>query len=162
MSICAQELQQYVIKPTLKHLQAWSAEAESLLLATAAWESNLGDHMKGRAHNGLGLFGITPQMHARIWDNYLVHSPDFASKIRGLASQRAFLNDPHAELTTNLSYACAIAYCIYQRTDKPLPKTQDVRAMAYFWRRYFHSRPQASIEWLLSHYRQYLGVCKAA
>ena len=38
-----------------------------------------------------------------------------ASRIRGLASQRAFLSDPDGELQTNLSYCTAIAWLLYQR-----------------------------------------------
>jgi hypothetical protein len=40
-----------------------------------------------------------------------------ASRIRGLASQRAFLSDPEGELQTNLSYCTAIAWLLYQRAN---------------------------------------------
>jgi len=43
----------------------------------------------------------------------LAFHPDLASRIRGLASQRAFLEDPHSELATNLCYATAIAWVMY-------------------------------------------------
>ena len=42
-------------------------------------------------------------------------NPEMASRVRGLASQRAFLSDPDAELQTNLSYCTAIAWLMQQR-----------------------------------------------
>ena len=50
-----------------------------------------------------------------------------ASRVRGLASQRAFLSDPDSELQTNLSYCTAIAWLLYQRSglaveEEPRPQ----------------------------------------
>ena len=41
-----------------------------------------------------------------------IHVPVDASRVRGLASQRAFLSDPDSELQTNLSYCTAIAWLL--------------------------------------------------
>jgi hypothetical protein len=65
----------------------------------------------------LGLFHITTAQHRDIWDRYLAFKPEIASRVRGLASQRAFLSDPDSELQTNLSYCTAIAWLLYQRSN---------------------------------------------
>jgi hypothetical protein len=145
MGICPNELQNLVIRPTLQYLDEFSENAETLLVATAAMESGMGFRLKGDRKR-LGVFQISPQSHQRIWDHYLAKDPDLASKIRGLASQREFLCHPHAELATNLSYNTAIAWMIYRRKGQPLPDSTDLKGIAKYWRRHFHSRPQGSIE----------------
>ena len=146
MGICAEEMRRYVIAPCLQHLDDWSPVAENLLLGTAAVESGLGHHLLNAAYPGLGIYRITPQKHTQIWDQYLAFCPDLASKVRGLASQREFLNHPHAELTTNLSYATAIAWMIYKSSRATLSSADDVEDLAGLWQRYFptdqHREPQ--------------------
>ncbi len=137
MGICAEEMRRYVIAPCLEHLDDWSLAAENLLLGTAAVESGLGDHLLNANHPGLGIYRITPEKHTQIWDQYLAFCPDLASKVRGLASQREFLNHPHAELTTNLSYATAIAWMIYKSSEKVLPCAEDLTALASLWQQHF-------------------------
>ena len=122
MGICAKELRLLVIRPTLKHLDLWSPTAENLLLGTAAQESGLGYFLQTNNHRALGIYQITPRMHRVIWDKFLAHQPELASKVRGLASQREFLQHPHAELTTNLAYATAVAMMVYLRAGRTLPE----------------------------------------
>lgn len=144
MGICLDELRLMVIRPTLKHLRAWSPGVENLLLGTAAQESQLGFHLKlGRRH-GLGIYQIPPQTHREIWDKYLIHHPALASKVRGLASQRDFLQQPHSELATNLRYATAVAWLIYRAACVDRVEAGDIEHMAQLWHQYFHHGPSAS------------------
>ncbi|MFK7831088.1 MAG: hypothetical protein AB8B57_15025 [Congregibacter sp.] len=123
MYITAEHLREQIIKPTLEYLGAWSADAESELLAAALNDTEVG--LFSRQQQGMGLFRITPSQHRDLWDRYLAFRPDVASKVRGLASQRAFLSNPDSELQTNLSYCTAIAWLLFQRAqpqdDNPLP-----------------------------------------
>ncbi|MGI9278403.1 MAG: hypothetical protein ACR2PX_02095 [Endozoicomonas sp.] len=155
MGICAKELRHYVVRPTLKHLRMWSPTAENLLLGTAARESGLGFHLKQEHHQALGIYQISPRMHRNIWDHYLAKKSDLSSLIRGLASQREFLAHPHLELATNLSYATAIAWMIYYRTNKPIHKVphDDVRAMGKLWHNYYHRHHPGPIESFVDSYK---------
>lgn len=146
MGLCPDELRHLVIRPTLKYLNQYSLAAETLLIGTAAVESGMGYELKQHHRRGLGIYHITPRSHQLLWDLYLAKDPDLASKVRGLASQHEFLLDPHSELTTNLRYATAIAWLLYERKNKALPKADDLQAMAKFWHRHFHSRPRTSVE----------------
>ncbi len=152
MGICPSELQHLVIRPTLEYLGEYSLAAQTLLVATAAVESELGFHLKNEQGHGLGVYQISPRSHQYIWDQYLAKDPDMASKVRGLASQHEFLIQPHLELTTNLRYATAIAWMMYKRKNKALPDANDTLALAKFWRRYFHRRPTNSIDTFLERY----------
>jgi len=162
MGICSQELRQYVIRPTLQYLGVWSPAAENLLLGTAAQESESGFHLKqGR---GFGIFQIDEQSHNDVWDKFLAFNPELASKVRGLASQREFLQEPHAELATNLSYATAIAWMLYQYNGLKLPcVADDVDGLAMCWYRYYprHNIMATGADFV-RHYREFIAAEKAA
>ena len=110
----ADHLKESVIQPTLEYLGAWTPESEQFLVSAVVEAPDLGLFSSRNA--GLGIFNITSAQHREIWDNYLAFNPDLASRIRGLASQRAFLSNPDGELQTNLSYCTAIAWLLYQRS----------------------------------------------
>jgi hypothetical protein len=114
MYITAEHLREQVIKPTLEYLGAHSLAAEDELLEAALSQPEVG--LFSRQPQGLGLFRITSSQHRDLWDRYLAHRPDIASRVRGLASQRAFLSNPDSELQTNLSYCTAIAWLLLQRS----------------------------------------------
>ncbi len=139
MGIFAEELGLYVIRPTLNILGAYSPTAQQLLIGTAAVESDLGSHLHPQERDGLGIYNISAETHRQVWDNYLVHYPDLASSVRGLASQRTFLQNPHDELVTNLAYATAIAWFAYLHAGANISDIQpdDTESLAQVWWRYY-------------------------
>lgn len=136
MGIAANELRQQVIRPTLIYLDRHSLGAEALLLGAAASQSALGWALHD--HHGHGLYCIAARRHQQLWDRHLARDPDLASRIRGLASQHAFLAAPHLELTVNLRYATAIAWMLIEADNGALPEADDLLGMARVWRRVFH------------------------
>ena len=118
MYVTAEHLRDHVIRPTLKYLGSWSPATEAFLLNAAIDGPDLG--LFSPRNEGLGLFHITAAQHRDLWDRYLAFNPDIASRVRGLASQRAFLSDPDSELQTNLSYCTAIAWLLHQRSGQKL------------------------------------------
>jgi hypothetical protein len=153
MGICANELRDYVIIPTLKYLGDYSEMAANLLLGTAAQESGLGFHLKQAPNKAIGLYQIHPHTHTSLWNNYLSKNPDLASKVRGLASQHEFLSHPHAELATNLAYATAIAWIIYNRKNIKLSKDDNLESLAKTWQRHYHSKPFGQSDDFIRNYR---------
>lgn len=141
MGIAASELCLHVIRPTLVYLDRHCASAEALLLGAAASQSALGralDHQHGH-----GLYRIAALRHQLLWDRHLARDPELASRIRGLASQHAFLAAPHLELTVNLRYATAIAWMLIEAEDTPLPAADDLIGLARVWRQVF--QPQGRL-----------------
>ena len=156
MIFCVDELKEFIIGETLEHLQLGLSErglksAKALLLGTAAQESGFDCLM--RSGRRFGLYQISPALHKSVWDNYLIHHPDLASRVRGLAGQRSFLANPHGELLSNLKYATAIAMMVYLRTGLPLPDHTNLRALAGFWHRHFHPKSHNSEENFIKSYR---------
>lgn len=125
MYVTAEHLRDQVIRPTLKYLGVWAPATESFLLDAAISAPDLG--LFSKRNEGLGLFHITAAQHRDIWDRYLAFKPEIASRVRGLASQRAFLSNPDSELQTNLSYCTAIAWLLYQRSTASMER-QDRQA----------------------------------
>lgn len=157
MEIDADEFREYVVQPTLDHLDMWSPLAENLLLGTAAVESSLGSRLHLAHHASLGIYQISPATHCRIWDTFLYNQHDLASKVRGLASQREFLLRPHAELATNLSYATAIAWMVYLCAtpihNEPAA-ANNPRRLAALWQQYYRGQNCYSPEMFIEHYNQ--------
>ncbi len=152
MIFSADDLRQPVIRDTLKYLHDWSPAAENLLLGTAIQESGLGFSLReGRCS---GIYHISAATHKAIWDRYLIDEPEIASRVRGLAGQHSFFEDPHGELTTNMKYATAIAWYVYKRSGKELPDADDLEALATFWHRHFHSRATGSVKEFVRNYRE--------
>lgn len=129
MYASAEQLREQVIRPALEYLGMWSPGGEDTLLRALQEAPELG--LFSSRPEGLGLFRITPAQHRDIWDRYLAFNPDLASRVRGLASQHAFLANPDRELQTNLGYCTAIAWLLYQRSrgeQIPAPREQVVSA----------------------------------
>lgn len=163
MSICTQELEQWVIKPVLSRLNVHNKAALKLLLGTAAQESGMGSHIKASGQRGMGIYQIHGLSHRHIWDDFLANQPELASTVRGLASQRDFLEHPHAELATNLSYATAIAWMMYIRHPGfHLATDADIPTLAKLWKRFYHPRSDATNKQFIDSYHKHITRLRAA
>ncbi|AHK15693.1 MAG: hypothetical protein VB954_07085 [Thalassolituus sp.] len=163
MGIAAEDFKRCIIQPTLQRLGVQSAGAEALLLATAAVESELGSFLKAEGQRTSGVYQMHGLTHRHIWDDYLGHQPELASKVRGLASQHDFLTHPHAELTTNLSYATAIALLAYLRHPEfVLPDNPTPELLAELWKQYYHPRDDLSIADFIARYKELIRPMKVA
>lgn len=158
MILTADDLRQWAIRDTLKYLDDYSLSAENLLVGTAAQESGLGICL----HEGKrwGIYHLTTTAHKAVWDKYLIHNPELASRIRGMAGQRSFLKDPNAELITNLKYTTAIAWMVYRRCEQPLPEAEDVAGLAKYWHRHFHPKPTGTEQQFIRNYRELVEPTK--
>jgi hypothetical protein len=128
MYVTVEHLRDQVIRPTLEYMGAWTPSCEAYLLDAAVNAPDLG--LFSARNDGLGLFHITAAQHRDLWDRYLAFKPDLASRVRGLASQRAFLTDPDSELQTNLSYCTAIAWLLHQRSGAKVKRSDHSAAVA--------------------------------
>lgn len=139
MGINCHEFLEYVIQPTLKQLGVESPVAEQLMLATACYQSEMGHHLQ--RSEGIGIYGISEDMHQSVWDNYLAMDCELASLVRGMASQHEFPKSPHMELATNLRYATAIAWMIYQHHGIKLDENSSAEDLTRIWQCSFMDRP---------------------
>ena len=163
MGIDAEDFRSYVIHPTLAHMDIHSPAAELLLLGTAAAESSIGAFLKTEGQRTSGIYRMHGLTHRHIWDDYLSSRPELASKVRGLASQREFLSHPHAELTTNLSYATAMTWLAYVRSPTfTLASKPSALHLATIWKNLYHPKDDLSIEHFLERYKKLIPADHAA
>lgn len=140
----------YVVRPTLLSLSAafegaipYSPAAENLLVGTALVESKLTWLRQRGAGPARGVFQVEPTTHDDIWENYLAFRPELASRVRSLASQRWPVpghGDRHAELETNMAYACAIARVRYRRSPLAMPEKDDALGLARLHKAAYNTR----------------------
>lgn len=139
-------LRQAVIRPTLHYLGVTSRPAENLLLGTllvTAWLP-----ADKQPPGGIGPYGISRLLHTQIWDEYLAKDAELASLIRGLASQRCFLQNPHAELGYNLAYATAIAWLVYRQQAIELVDDMEIDTLARLWQLMYPHHEGHAIDFL--------------
>ena len=109
MRVSSSAIYQDIVQPCLAYLNIANDQLGVFLTAVQSV------HHHGTSRNTFGLYRISHDQHWEIWDHYLVHYPDLASRIRGMASQHRFLENPDAELIVNHGYATAIAAMITKR-----------------------------------------------
>ncbi|WP_163831967.1 hypothetical protein [Spartinivicinus ruber] len=147
-----------VIRDALDKLGETSNVACQLLLGTAKTEGwRAGQHRF--MEEQLGVFQITPAAHQAVWDQCLAFSPEQASTIRGMASQRAFLEAPHQELVVNIRYASAIAWSIYCSQGLILPESATKLNLAQLWQTYYENG--STTPRLLKHFFQATSILQA-
>ena len=160
MGINPADFRQMIVRPTLIKLDQWSPSLENLLIGTAAQASGLG--MQLQSALGFGIYQLDADLHQTVWDRYLAFNADLASKVRGLASQREFLAQPHWELATNLAYATAIAWGVYAHCQAAIPADADnIEGLAWCWHQHFCRDSNLSTRHFITSYQQLVQTEKA-
>ncbi len=136
MTFDSSKLGKTVIEPTLRQLGEQSPSAVAVLLA-------LVEQAQSGQPPGLGIFQMSPALHRHCWDHYLAFRPDLASQVRGLASQRNFLQAPDQELHINLAYATALVWTYFQLRQLSWPEPGDAAATAALCSQYFEDNSQS-------------------
>lgn len=131
---------QHVLRPVLQQINESRPEMEWLLLGAALAGQRHID-MDGESVGGCGIYALTSQQHRDVWDQYLAFQPELASKVRGLASQHRFLQQPDLELVTNLAYASAVAATYLQWRSPQVPSTRTADAYTLHWQTTFERAP---------------------
>lgn len=152
MSINPGQLREYVIRPTLKELGAYSESAEELLMLTAATESLCGKYLHQVGGPALGIYQMEPATHDDLWVNYLKYKPALAEKVARYGHEAR-------ELPGNLYYATAMARIHYLRRPEALPSAMDERGLASYWKTWYNTHLGAgTVEKAIENYRAYALV----
>lgn len=154
--IDASQLRLAVIRPVLKEAGLWSQAAENLVLGTAAQESCCGKYLvQLKDGPARGIFQMEPRTLDDIYANYL----SFRDDLRGTVDAWLIGAIGKAEnLTVNLAYAALMCRVHYLRRAEPLPKADDVRGMAVYWKRYYNTvHGQGTEQEFVENYERYIG-----
>jgi hypothetical protein len=138
----AQQLLDYIIKPTLEYMGGNynSKNAQMLLLATAAIESKCGYYIKQINGPALGIWQMEPETRYDIWVNCDALQKDrFRTSIDMLGSCAGA-----DELVVSPMYACAMARLKYSMDTAPLPFYADIYAIYEYYKRIYNTPLGAS------------------
>jgi hypothetical protein len=148
----AQQLHDYIIKPTLQYMGGnyYSKESAFLLLCTASIESNCGKYIKQINGPALGIFQMEPDTYGDIIDNCDAINENnikFYNKINSLWNYNGY-GIVHG-LVTHPMYACAMARLKYSMDPNPLPKLTgvvktDLKSFYDYYKRVYNTELGAS------------------
>ena len=147
MSLDARQFRDYVVRPALLRLVAWSVAAEQLVLGTAAQESRLTYLHQLGGGPALGLFQMEP---ATVRDHFgwlRFHSTLNAAVRSMVSAEQAKKEFPDpAEIGWNLRLAAALCRVHYLRHSFPLPVAGDVAGFARAWKLTYNTPQGAGTE----------------
>lgn len=123
--ISHKQLREYVIQPALGAIGVYSKEAEELLIATAAVESNLGTFLKQNGGPAVGLYQMEPRTFNDVW-SYLIGT----SKYHSIMTSCNLSKTPECnDMISNMQLSTVMARMNYLRFPEPLPKSNDFEGL---------------------------------
>lgn len=139
MSFFIHELNEWIIEFALQQIGVDCRPLGQVIIATAIYGYKHSLPNQNRQKDRFGMYQIDSDTHKSVWDNYIAADPQLASRIRGMASQHEFLNNPDRELASNLVYSSAIAGLIYLQNGFPLNLTGKLSntMIADLWMHYY-------------------------
>ena len=143
----AQQLLDYIIKPTLKYMGGNydSKNARMLLLATAAIESKCGYYIKQINGPALGIWQMEPATHDDTFDNCDAINVEGSALLPRLRKLMLII-EPSVSgcLVYSPMYACAMARLKYSMDIAPLPDCDNIRAVFDYYKRIYNTPAGAS------------------
>lgn len=128
-----------IIQSTLIPMGLYTRDAEELMVATCANESNLGQY-RTQAPNGpaRGIFQMEGEDHDDIWKNYLTYHGDLSAKLHQL-SGTCTIDD----MVNNDQYATAMCRIHYLRAPGSLPVYTDIEGIWNYYKLHYNT-PQGA------------------
>jgi hypothetical protein len=142
------------VKPALLALDAWSPQAEMLVVGTAAQESNLIYTRQLGGGPALGYFQMETATHDDCWTNYLNFRAPLKAKV--MAIRTASGTPAATEMVTDHKYAAAMARVRYMRVSNAIPVV--ARDIAAYWKLHYNTPLGAgSADDFIANWNRYLA-----
>lgn len=130
-----------LIQQTLQPLGLYSLDAEELLLATCANESNFGEYRtQGRGGPARGIFQMEGEDFNDIWTNFLHYHGTLAFQVKNYNGGQQGTAD---DLITNDQYSICMARVHYERKPGALPPANDIEQIWTYYKHYYNT-PQGA------------------
>ena len=130
------QFRDFIVRPALQQINAWTLNAEQLVMATAMAESNIFFVQQIGRGPARGFFQMEPATHDDIWERYLSRQPGLLNNLKALIMRDM---DLHDQLRGNHFYAAAMCRIFYLRFKEPLPEAGDWQGMAAYWKKYYNT-----------------------
>lgn len=130
-----------LIQNVLQPQGLWSANAEELILATCAIESQFGVFRKQVNGPALGIYQMEPLDHDDIWTNFVAYQPMLMGWLISLSPTHQ-----STDLIGNDKYATAMCRVHYLRNSEPLPDSTSLSAIWTYYKTYYNTAGGAATE----------------
>lgn len=132
----SKQLREFIIRPVLNHLGAYSVDAENLLVGTACQESHCGEYI-AQLYDGpaCGIYQMEPATAKDIFDNYLKYKPELDAKVMDYYIPELTLNE---NLRGNLFFATAMCRVHYLRQKGAIPNSLEGQAL--YWKDTYNTK----------------------
>lgn len=149
--INCEQLRKYIVRPTLEGLGLWSQSAENLILGTAAQETNMGYYiMSIKPYVDYGIYQLNHSTHDWVL-KALLRRPQSAAYVKTIALCK------FDEMVYNLAYQTALVRHYYYSFKEPLPRHDDIEAMAKYYKLYYNtSAGAATWQQFAENYKRYV------
>jgi hypothetical protein len=123
------------IRSTLIPMGLYNVNAEELMMATCANESNLGEY-RTQVGSGpaRGIFQMEGEDHDDIWNNYLKYHMDLYSKIHQISGPCTA-----DDMINNDPYAIVMCRVHYMRKPGNLPDAGDIEGIWAYYKQWYNT-----------------------
>lgn len=138
MTISEKQLRELVIEPILKEVNLYSKAAENLLILTYACEGIINNvsHIKQTEGPALGVIQMEPATHKWMRDYISARSSRLKKVVEWIINTGGY----HEErLVYDLKYAFLMCRMRYLVVPEGLPKADDIKALAAYWKKYYNT-----------------------
>lgn len=146
------QLCDYIIKPTLTHLNLYSEDSTMLLLGTACAESHCGKYISQVGSDvAKGIYQMETATAEDIIENYLLYRNELYDRVMDLYIKELSFNE---NLRGNLFFATAMTRIHYYRVPESIPG--DLEGQATYWKKYYNTELGAgTVEGYIEKYNKY-------
>jgi hypothetical protein len=126
-----------VIQQTLTPIGLYSLDAEEILMATCANESNFGIFRTQAPHGpARGIFQMEGEDFDDIWNNYLKYKGTLAFQVRNYNKGQQGTAD---DMVNNDQYAICMARVHYSRKPGVLPAANNIEAIWAYYKQWYNT-----------------------
>ena len=149
-----------VLVPALNVIGLYSLSANSLMLGTALYESNLEYLEQNGGGTAKGVYQVEEKTYVDI-NRYLSRYDNTKLKERCLSACFYSAWPPSETLMYNLRWATVVTRIKYAMLITPLPEYDDVRALASYYKRFYNTfKGKADIDKVMPAFEHAIRIIK--
>jgi hypothetical protein len=160
MGIDAKQLRTLVIRPAINAIGLWSADAEELLMLTAATETHLGNFIRQvdmkDDKGAFGIFQMEKGAYEWIWANRITPTASLKAAIRLFCGYDG--KPPIQRLMTDLALAAIMTRLYYCNITPAIPNASNIHELADYWKHWYNTElGKGTVEKAITDYKTYCG-----
>ena len=140
----AEQLREFIIKPSLHDLVLYSEGAVELMMFTCAVESLGGTYLKQVKGPALGIYQMEPDTYNDIWQNFIKSKHSLMMML--LSNFQVTFMPPEDRIVYDLRFATAMTRIHYQRVLEAIPDASDVVGLWNYYKKHYNCLNGAAVK----------------